>query len=80
LRAIISGKKLIVGAKDKNAGIMFDPAVPVSHGDVNTDDLVKTAEAFPQPAKTAAIYLARMGVDRTSAIMYSAKPSLSCIS
>jgi hypothetical protein len=52
--------------KDKNAGITFDPTNPGSQGDVNTDDLVKTADAFSKLAKTTAIYLARMGVDGTS--------------
>jgi len=53
-------------SKDKNAGVTFDPTNPASHGDVNTDDLVKTADAFSRMAKTTAIYLARMGLDGTS--------------
>lgn len=53
-------------SKDKNAGITFDPTNPASQGDVNTNDLVKTADAFSKLAKTTAIYLARMGVDGTS--------------
>jgi hypothetical protein len=56
----------VPASKDKNAGITFDPTNPVSHGDVNTDDLVKTADAFSKLAKTTAIYLARMGIDGTS--------------
>ena len=53
-------------AKDKNAGITFDPTNPAQHGDVNTDDLPKAADAFSKMAKTTAIYLARMGLDGTS--------------
>jgi hypothetical protein len=53
-------------SKDKNAGVTFDPTNPASHGDVNTDDLVRTADAFSKLAKTTAIYLARIGVDGTS--------------
>jgi hypothetical protein len=34
--------------------------------DINTDDLMKTADGFSKTAKTTAIYLARMGVDGTS--------------
>jgi hypothetical protein len=56
----------VPASKDKNAGITFDPTNPGSHGDVNTDDLVKTADAFSKLAKTSGIYLARMGVDGTS--------------
>jgi hypothetical protein len=53
-------------SQDKNAGVTFDPSNPASHGDVNTDDLVKMADVFSKMAKTTAIYLARMGVDGTS--------------
>jgi len=53
-------------SKDKNAGVTYDPTNPAQHGDVNTDDLMKTADAFSKMAKTTAIYLARMGVDGTS--------------
>jgi hypothetical protein len=34
--------------------------------DVNTDDLMKTADVFSRMSKTTAIYLARIGVDGTS--------------
>jgi hypothetical protein len=53
-------------SKDKNAGVTFDPTNPAQHGDVNTDDLTKTADAFSKMAKTTAIYLARIGIDGTS--------------
>jgi hypothetical protein len=57
----------VPAAKDRNAGITFDPTNPASHGDVNTDDLLGTADAFSKLAKTPpALYLARMGVDGTS--------------
>jgi hypothetical protein len=39
---------------------------PSGTDDVNTDDLMKTADAFSRMTKTAAIYLARIGVDGTS--------------
>jgi pimeloyl-ACP methyl ester carboxylesterase len=50
-------------AKDKNAGATYDPT---ERGDMNTDDLMKTADAFSKMAKTTAIYLARIGVGGTS--------------
>src|SRR6266849_1679387 len=50
-------------AKDKNASVTYDPT---DLGDVNTDDLMKMADAFSKMAKTTAIYLARMGVGGTS--------------
>src|SRR5437899_4341002 len=53
-------------SKDKNAGVTYDPTNPAQHGDVNTDDLARTADAFSKMAKTTAIYLARIGVDGTS--------------
>jgi len=53
-------------SKDKNAGVTYDPTNPAQHGDVNTDDLTKTADAFSKMAKTTAIYLARIGIDGTS--------------
>src|SRR6266446_6421985 len=53
-------------SEDKNAGVTYDPTNPAQHGDVNTDDLTKTADAFSKMAKTTAIYLARIGVDGTS--------------
>jgi pimeloyl-ACP methyl ester carboxylesterase len=56
----------IPASKDKNAGVTFDPTDPVANGDVNTDDLMKTADAFSKMAKTTAIYLARMGLGGTS--------------
>ena len=51
-------------AKDKNANVTFDPAD--TYRDIDTDDLMKMADAFSKLAKTAAIYLARMGVGGTS--------------
>src|SRR5262245_41515759 len=53
-------------SKDKNAGITYDPTNPAQHGDVNTDDLARTADAFSKMAKTTAIHVARIGVDGTS--------------
>jgi hypothetical protein len=53
-------------SKDKYAGVTYDPTNPAQHGDVNTDDLSKTADAFSRMSKTTAIFLARMGVDGTS--------------
>ena len=53
-------------SKDKNAGVTFDPTDPGSHGDINTDDLMRTADAFSKMAKTTAINLARMGLGGTS--------------
>jgi hypothetical protein len=50
-------------SKDRNAGATYDPA---DAGDINTDDLMKTADAFSKLAKTPAIYLARMGLGGTS--------------
>jgi len=52
-------------SKDKNAGVTYDPTNPTQHGDVNTDDLPRTADAFSKMAKTTAIYLARIGIDGT---------------
>ena len=56
----------IPASKDKNAGVTFDPTDPGVSGDINTDDLTKTADAFSKMAKTTAIYLARMGLGGTS--------------
>jgi hypothetical protein len=39
---------------------------PSDTTDINTDDLVKIADAFSKLAKTAAIYLGRIGVEGTS--------------
>jgi hypothetical protein len=39
---------------------------PSDTHDINTDDLMKTAEAFSRMSRTTAIYLARIGVDGTS--------------
>jgi hypothetical protein len=39
---------------------------PSGTDDINTDDLMKTADAFSRMAKTTAIYLARIGVEGTS--------------
>jgi hypothetical protein len=50
-------------SQDKKAGVTFDPT---TEGDINTDDLMKTADAFSKMAKTTAIYLARIGIDGTS--------------
>jgi pimeloyl-ACP methyl ester carboxylesterase len=44
--------------------------------DINTDDLVKTADAFSKLTKTTAIYLARIGVDGTSGNHLSRKTLL----
>src|SRR5216684_3247709 len=53
-------------SKDKNAGVTYDPTNSAQHGDDNTDDLTRTADAFSKMAKTTAIYLARIGIDGTS--------------
>src|SRR5215472_6383347 len=39
---------------------------PSGTDDINTDDLMKTADAFSRMTRTTAIYLARIGVDGTS--------------
>ena len=39
---------------------------PSGTEDINTDDLMRTADAFSRMAKSTAIYLARIGVDGTS--------------
>jgi hypothetical protein len=39
---------------------------PSEAADINTDDLMRTADGFSKMAKTTAIYLARIGVDGTS--------------
>jgi hypothetical protein len=51
-------------AEDKNASVTFDPKD--TYRDINTDDLIKTADAFSKMAKTTAIYLARIGIGGTS--------------
>ena len=51
-------------SKDKNANVTFDPTV--TNVDIDTDDLMKMADAFSKMAKTTAIYLARIGVGGTS--------------
>jgi hypothetical protein len=51
-------------SKDKNANVTFDPTV--TNVDIDTDDLMRTADAFSKMAKTTAIYLARIGVGGTS--------------
>jgi len=51
-------------SRDKNANVTFDPAD--THQDVDTDDLMKMADAFSRLARTTAIYLARMGIDGSS--------------
>jgi pimeloyl-ACP methyl ester carboxylesterase len=56
----------VPASKDKNAGVTFDPTDPAVQGDINTDDLMKTADAFSKMARTTAIYLARMGLGGTS--------------
>ena len=50
--------------EDKNANVTYDPAN--TYRDINTDDLIKTADAFSKMAKTTAIYLARMGIGGSS--------------
>src|SRR5580700_2145137 len=49
-------------ASDKRAGVAFDPTERA----IDTDELVKTADAFSKMAKTTAIYLARIGIGGTS--------------
>jgi pimeloyl-ACP methyl ester carboxylesterase len=51
-------------SKDKNANVTFDATV--TNVDIDTDDLMKMADAFSKMAKTTAIYLARIGVGGTS--------------
>jgi dienelactone hydrolase len=51
-------------SKDKKANVTFDPTV--TNADIDTDELMKTADAFSKMAKTTAIYLARIGVGGTS--------------
>jgi pimeloyl-ACP methyl ester carboxylesterase len=51
-------------SKDKNANVTFDPTI--TNVDIDTDDLMRTADAFSKMAKTTAIYLARIGVGGTS--------------
>jgi hypothetical protein len=51
-------------AKDKNANVTFDPTE--TNRDIDTDDLMKTADTFSKMAKTTSIYLARMGIGGTS--------------
>lgn len=53
----------IPSSRDKNAGVTYDPA---DQRDINTDDLMRTSDAFSKMAKTPAIYLARIGVGGTS--------------
>src|SRR5260370_154368 len=50
--------------EDRNANVTFDPAA--TYRDINTDDLIKTADAFSKMAKTTAIYLARIGIGGSS--------------
>jgi len=50
--------------EDKNANVTYDPAD--TYRDINTDDLIKTADAFSKMAKTTAIYLARIGIGGSS--------------
>src|SRR5229473_3238056 len=50
--------------EDKNANVTFDPAA--TYRDINTDDPIKTADAFSKMAKTTAIYLARIGISGSS--------------
>jgi hypothetical protein len=52
----------IATAQDRNASVAFDP----TDQDIDTDDLVTTADAFSRMAKTTAIHLARIGVAGTS--------------
>jgi pimeloyl-ACP methyl ester carboxylesterase len=51
-------------SQDKKANVTFDPTV--TNVDIDTDDLMKMADAFSKMAKTTAIYLARIGVGGTS--------------
>src|SRR5882724_8677310 len=50
--------------KDKNAHVSYDPTN--ADRDTDTDDLMRTADAFSKLARTTAIYLARMGRDGSS--------------
>jgi pimeloyl-ACP methyl ester carboxylesterase len=52
----------IATAQDRNASVAFDP----TDQDIDTDDLVTTADGFSRMAKTTAIHLARIGVAGTS--------------
>jgi len=51
-------------SKDRKGNVILDPEN--KYRDVDTNDLMKTADAFSKLAKTTAIYLARMGVDGSS--------------
>jgi hypothetical protein len=51
------------GALNAKTGNWINPS---EAADINTDDLVRTADGFSKMAKTTAIYLARIGVDGTS--------------
>jgi hypothetical protein len=50
--------------EDKNANVTFDPTD--AYRDINTDDLIRTADAFSKMAKATAIHLARIGIGGTS--------------
>jgi hypothetical protein len=56
----LEGDKL---GKESSKHTWLDPSDTY---DVNSDDLMKTADAFSRMSKTTAIYLARIGVDGTS--------------
>jgi hypothetical protein len=56
----LQGDKL---GKESSKHTWLDPS---DYYDVDTDDLMKTADAFSRMSKTTAIYLARIGVDGTS--------------
>src|SRR5215468_5444073 len=51
-------------SRDKRGNVAFDPEN--KYQDVDTNDLLKTADAFSKLARTTAIYLARIGVDGSS--------------
>jgi hypothetical protein len=52
----------IATSQDRSASVAFDPI----DQDIDTDDLVTTADGFSRMAKTTAIHLARIGVAGTS--------------
>ena len=59
-------------AKNKNLHVTFEPM----EKDIDTGDLMKTADAFSKMARTTAIYLARIGIDGTSGNHVSRKTAL----
>jgi hypothetical protein len=68
----VSAWRWVDPANDKARGVINEPF----EQDVNTDDLVKNADAFSKLAKTPAIYLARIGVDGSSGFHVHRKTQL----